>query len=132
MPLTTELAALAEERFVELTTFRRDGTSVGVPVWVARDGEALVVTTPAGSGKVKRLRRDPRVLLRPCGRRGGVEPDAPVVAGVAAVEVEDEAARAHRDAVFGTKYGMEYRVVLGVEKLGRGTGERVLLRITAP
>ncbi len=47
---------VAGERFVSLTTFRRDGTPVATPVWIARDGDALVVTTPADSGKVKRLR----------------------------------------------------------------------------
>ena len=61
---------LAGEQFVSLTTFRRDGTPVPTPVWIAQDGDApLVVTTPAGTGKVKRLRHDPRVELRTCNRR---------------------------------------------------------------
>ncbi|WP_433782855.1 hypothetical protein ACQPX6_23395 [Actinomycetospora sp. CA-101289] len=32
-----------------------------------REDGALVVTTPASSGKVERLRRDPRVVLRQAG-----------------------------------------------------------------
>ena len=66
------LLSLADERFISLTTFRRSGVPVSAPVWVARDGAALVVLTPAGSGKVKRLRRNPRVEVRPCGRFGAV------------------------------------------------------------
>ena len=67
-----QLLALAEQRFVLLTTYRRSGEAVSTPVWVAREGDALVVLTPARSGKAKRLRRDPRVQVQPCGRFGKV------------------------------------------------------------
>ena len=67
MPVTS-LLRLADERFVSLTTFRRSGQPVSTPVWVGRDGDALVVLTPSGSGKVKRLRADPRVEVQACGR----------------------------------------------------------------
>ncbi|MDT7579905.1 MAG: uncharacterized protein QOK35_1169, partial [Pseudonocardiales bacterium] len=49
------LAEMADEQFVSLSTFRRSGAPVATPVWIARDGDALVVTTIADSGKVKRL-----------------------------------------------------------------------------
>jgi PPOX class probable F420-dependent enzyme len=77
------LLALADHRFVSLTTFRCSGAPVSTPVWVGRDGESLVVLTPVGSGKVKRLRSDPRVELRPCGRFGGVADGATAVRGTA-------------------------------------------------
>ena len=38
---TPTVAALGEEKFVALTTFRRSGVPVPTPVWVARDGELL-------------------------------------------------------------------------------------------
>ncbi len=41
------LLALADEQYVLLTTTRRSGDRVPTPVWVARDGDALVVTTGA-------------------------------------------------------------------------------------
>ena len=63
---------MGRQEFVSLTTFRRTGASVATPVWIAPDGDVLVVTTPVESGKVKRLRPDPRVELRPCSRRGAV------------------------------------------------------------
>ena len=83
--VSSTLDHVAAEEFVSLTTFRRDGSPVAVPVWIARNGDALVVTTPAGTGKVKRLRRDPRVELRACGRRGQVREGAEPVAGLAEV-----------------------------------------------
>ena len=70
---------MADHRFVSLTTFRRSGTPVATPVWIARDGDALVVTTIVDSGKVKRARRDPRVELQPCTRRGTVADGATTV-----------------------------------------------------
>jgi PPOX class probable F420-dependent enzyme len=118
--------ALADEQFVSLTTFRRDGSPVPTPVWIARDGDVLVVTTPADSGKVKRLRRDPRVDLRPCDRRGRVRDGAVPVAGTA--EVLAPLPR-HADALRG-KYGVQYRIGTVVERLVRGRRERVILRIT--
>jgi uncharacterized protein len=128
MMLTQPLAQMAEHDFVALTTFRRNGDTVSTPVWIAVDGAALVVTTPATSGKVKRLRRDPRVEMRPCSRRGVVPDGAPVVPGVAEVVAPDDAsARALR-----TKYGWQYRLISTVEKLvNRRNRERVILRITS-
>lgn len=93
MPTDATLDELADEKFVSLTTFRKNGVGVPTPVWVGRDGDALVVTTPVGSGKVKRLRRNPTVELRPCSRRGTVEDDAPTVIAVAEIVEGDAATR---------------------------------------
>lgn len=49
-----------------LLTYRRDGTPVPTPVWAALAGEKLYVRSERSSGKVKRLRRDPRILIAPC------------------------------------------------------------------
>ena len=65
------LTNLAKQRYVSLTTFRRDGTAASVPVWVVSDdGERLLIWTGADTGKVKRIRRDPRVLIAPADYRG--------------------------------------------------------------
>ena len=117
---------LAGEQFVSLTTFRRNGTPVPTPVWLARDGDALVVTTPENTGKVKRLRHDPRVELRPCSRLGRVHPDAPTITGTAEVVTP---ASGHL-AALRRKYGLQYRILSVVERLTGGRRERVILRIT--
>ena len=57
-------------RHALLVTFRRDGTPVPTPVWAAPSGGRLYVRTARASGKVARLRRDPRVLVAPCSARG--------------------------------------------------------------
>ena len=70
-----DVEKLARGRYLSLTTFRRDGTPVATPVWVARQGDELVVYTARSSGKVKRLRNNNRVLLAPCNMRGRVNGD---------------------------------------------------------
>ena len=126
----TTFDALADEGFISLTTFRKSGEGVPTTVWVGQDGDALLVTTPRGSGKVKRLRRDACVELTASSRFGKVDDDAPSVSGLGEI-LDDDAARARCNAVMVEKYGLEYRVMMGIEKLGRkGDDNRVILRIT--
>lgn len=116
------LLALADERFVSLTTFRRSGEAVSTPVWIGADGDHLVVYTPAGSGKVKRLRHTARVELRPCDRRGRVADGAPTVAGTATIH--DDAAAVERVRVLmAGKYRLEFRIFMAVEAVVRRTRE---------
>lgn len=124
---------IASAEFVSLATFRRNGAEVATPVWIARDGDELVVTTERNTGKVKRLRRDDRVALRPCTRMGKVEPDAITVqarARVAGPSTEDRRA----DAALRRKYGWQFRAILGFEafvrRLQRRPDDRVILRIS--
>ena len=124
-----DLLALGDEPFVSLTTYRRTGEPVATPVWVARDGDALVVTTGADSGKVKRLRRDPRVQLRPCTRSGTVTDDAPTATGTAGILTGAD--RDRPAALLAGTYGLQYRIVMLIERIARrGRTDRVILRIT--
>jgi uncharacterized protein len=96
-------AALAKEPFVSITTFKRDGTPVSVPVWCAADNGTLLVFSEADSWKVKRIRRDPHVRLGPCSARGrprgpAVDADASLVKETATVE-----------ALLARKYGWAWR-----------------------
>jgi uncharacterized protein len=65
------VGALAGEKYISLTTFKRDGTAVPTPVWVVSDdGRRLLVWTGPDTWKVKRLRRDPRVVVAASDYRG--------------------------------------------------------------
>ena len=64
------LAELAAAKRTLLLTHRRDGRAVPTPVWAARAGACLYVRTERASGKVKRLRREPLLLVAPCTVRG--------------------------------------------------------------
>jgi PPOX class probable F420-dependent enzyme len=70
------LDALTRARYVSLTTYRKNGTSVATPVWHVVDDGRLYVWTEADSWKVKRLRRDDRVKVVVCDVRGRIAPGA--------------------------------------------------------
>lgn len=124
---------IAASPFVSLGTFRRNGAEVATPVWVALDGDDIVVTTERATGKVKRVRNDGRVTLRPCSRMGAVDPDAITVEAQARIagpsDDEPGAVAALRE-----KYGWEYRAIIGFEARLRGVqrrpADRVILRIS--
>jgi len=130
MSIPRAFAAMGDERFISLTTFRKTGDAVSTPVWIARDGDDLVVTTPATSGKVKRLRNSGRVEMRVCDRMGRVKESAPVIYGTAEIEFGDDVA-AKLNTIFGAKFRIEYRIFMAIERLGKqGRKDRVLLRIS--
>ena len=78
--------SISDEKYVLITTFRKNGDAVSSPVWIAplADGTAGF-TTEDGSGKVKRIRNNPRVTLQPCSVKGTVKHGSAVVEASAAV-----------------------------------------------
>src|SRR5437660_3569862 len=76
-------AAFAGQRYLNLETFKKSGQGVKTPVWFAADPSAkldsndakLYVYTIGVSGKVKRIRNNPRVNVAPCDMRGGLRGD---------------------------------------------------------
>jgi uncharacterized protein len=67
-------------KYLNLETFKKSGESVKTPVWFAADptadlassGAKLYLYTIGVSGKVKRVRNNPRVRITPCDMRGNV------------------------------------------------------------
>lgn len=57
-------------KYLSITSFKRDGTGVATPVWFVQEDGRLLVHTDANSGKVKRIRRNPQVLIAPCTATG--------------------------------------------------------------
>ena len=97
---------LAKSHYLSLTTFRTNGTPVATPVWLARQGNDLVVVTVRSSGKAKRLRNDSRVLLAPCDMRGRVGGDS--VEGTA--RLQDDAETAVSIDLVRRRYGLLARL----------------------
>lgn len=126
------VAALADEQYVLLTTVRRSRVPVPTPVWVVRHGDALLVTTGAEAGKVKRIRHTPRVTLQACDRVGRPLDGAPVFDAVASVH-DDPQSRADIVAALTAKYGMQYRMVRAMGALrGSRDGGATVVRLVAP
>ena len=127
--MTDAVSALADEKFVSLTTFKKDGGAVASPMWIGRDGDHLFFWTPADSWKAKRAKNNPDVIMAPCSRRGNIRAGAVQVHGVAEV-VADPATVERLAGVIRRKYGVEFHIVTFIERLlARGRKPRLILRI---
>jgi PPOX class probable F420-dependent enzyme len=96
-----DLTPFVGQRYLNLESFKRDGTPVQTPVWFAEDYGVLYVYTLANAGKVKRIRRNPRIRLAPCTMRGTVT--GPWVG--AEGTIVDATTAAHGHALLRQKYG---------------------------
>ncbi|MGH9863468.1 MAG: PPOX class F420-dependent oxidoreductase [Candidatus Acidiferrales bacterium] len=65
-----KLRPFAGARYLSLESYRKNGAAVRTPLWFVEEGGVLYISTPADSGKVKRLRRNPRVRIVPSDFRG--------------------------------------------------------------
>ncbi|MEU8246018.1 PPOX class F420-dependent oxidoreductase [Nonomuraea sp. NPDC048916] len=117
---------LGSEQYVSVTTYRKDGTPVATPVWVAQDGDALVIWTAADSGKVKRIRNNPAVTVAPCDYRGRLKGEAEP----GRAEVLDAERTERVRALFRRKYGLLGRITMLGSRLRRGSTGTVGVRIT--
>ena len=128
--MTDAVSALGAEKFVSLTTFKKDGSAVASPLWIGQDGDHVFFWTPADSWKVKRAKNNPQVIMAPCSRGGKVRPAAVQVHGEAEV-ISDAATVARLADVIRHKYGVEFRIVTFIERvLARGKKPpRVILRV---
>jgi uncharacterized protein len=100
------LTPFVGQRYLNLESFKRDGTPVQTPVWFVEEEGVLYVYTLANAGKVKRIRRHPRIRIAPCTMRGTVigpwvEADATIV---------DATTAAHGHALLRHKYGWLKRI----------------------
>ncbi|CAA9467882.1 MAG: hypothetical protein AVDCRST_MAG02-3326 [uncultured Rubrobacteraceae bacterium] len=120
--------ALANERYVRLSTFRKSGAPVPTPVWSARVGENLYAVTGRNTGKVKRIRNNPTVALAPSDFRG--RPKGRDVRAVA--RLTDERKGGAADGALRRKYGWQYRVFEFVEGLRGAADELVFLEFRRP
>jgi PPOX class probable F420-dependent enzyme len=126
--MTAPFGQAGTAKYVLLTTFRKDGTPVSSPLWAALDGEKLLMWTVTDSWKVKRLRRNPAVLVQACDVRGKETYGDPV-SGTA--EILDAAGSDHAREIVQKKYGILGWVTVKGSVLRRGKKGSIGLAITA-
>lgn len=79
MTETEAFPTLRGHRFMNLITFRKSGQGVKTPVWFAEEDNKLYMLTGSQTGKAKRIRNNPHVLVAPAnflGRPLGLEVEA--------------------------------------------------------
>jgi uncharacterized protein len=117
---------LGSEQYISVTTYRKDGTPVATPVWVAQDGDAVVFWTVTGSAKIKRIGNNPEVSVAACDLRGNLKGEP--VKGRA--EVLDAAQTERVRGLLRRKYGLIGWITLFGSKVRRGSAGTVGVRIT--
>jgi PPOX class probable F420-dependent enzyme len=120
------IASLASERYISLTTFKRDGTPVSTPVWVVSDDHRrLLVWSAASTWKVRRIRRDPNVLVAPASFRGK---ERGARRAATARLVDDPGV----DELLRRKYGWQKRALDFLNRKGHGAWATIELTDRAP
>ena len=120
------LATLDQQRYLNLATFRRNGRAVETPVWFALREGRLYVFTDGTSGKVKRLRANPRIRIAPCDVRGKLKGDW----GEGKGRIVDEPAAVEAAyAVLRRKYGLQMRVIDFFSGLAGRISRRAILEL---
>ena len=102
----TEIDQFANQKYLNLESYRKSGAAVATPVWFAQNGDEFYIYSLAEAGKVKRIRNNPRVRLMPCDLRGG--PKGEWVEATARIIDGAEADRAQR--LLDKKYGLLKRI----------------------
>ncbi len=102
-----KLTELANHKYMNLETYRKNGQPVRTPVWFMIDNNVIYVVTTADTGKVKRLRNNPAVRIMPSGFRG--EPKGEWMEGRARFAEGAEAERAIE--LRKKRYGLQARLV---------------------
>lgn len=108
-----KLAQFANQQYLNLESYRKNGQPVCTPLWFAEGDGVLYFYTVAHSYKVKRLRNNPRVRIAPCDARGKVKG-----AWVEATAQQLGAAESRRaNDLLNRKYGWQKRTLNLLAKL---------------
>ncbi|MEV0946718.1 PPOX class F420-dependent oxidoreductase [Rhodococcus sp. NPDC049939] len=124
--VNAEFDRVMSAKYVLLTTFRKDGTPVGTPLWAAADGDRLLMWTVTASYKVKRIRRNSEVTVAACDARGNPKGSEVPARAVILDSVETDHAR---DAI-ARKYGIVGWLTMKGSLIRRGKSGTIGLAIT--
>ena len=105
-----QLLDFAEVQYINLETFKKDGTKVTTPVWVAQLNNALVVTTGKNAGKVKRIRNNGKAIIYTTNQSGSKKLSEELV--VQGSILTDEDLKTEAVNILKKKYGMMAKMML--------------------
>lgn len=126
--MTDLWAPFREKRYINLTTFRKNGKAVSTPVWFVLLDDRMYVWTGRNTGKVKRVRANGRAQIAPSDARGRpLGPSIPVRARI----VADPDLHRRVERAFLARYGCQYRLIgLLYRVRGSKVGEPVVIELT--
>ena len=98
-----------KEKYVNLSTQKKDGSLVNTPVWFAQDGDKndFYIFSAGEAGKVKRIRNFSSVKVAICDFKGNLRGEW-ISAQAELIDEEDSEVRAYRQ--LHKKYGLTIKV----------------------
>ncbi|MGV9798036.1 PPOX class F420-dependent oxidoreductase [Mycobacterium sp. NPDC003449] len=120
-------ADVAKAEYILLTTFTKDGRPKPTAVWVAPEGERLLVISRAQAWKVKRIRNTARVTVAVCDVRGNPKSAAVEAHAV----ILDPARTADVYDAIGKRYGAIGKTFNFFSKLRGGMDHNIGLELRA-
>jgi len=102
-----QLEQFLDLKYINLETYKMDGTPIRTPVWFVIDKNLIYVITRDSTGKVKRLGNNQDVRIVPCSFKG--EPKNEWVKGEAEMITGEEADKVIK--LRKKKYGMFARLI---------------------
>lgn len=111
---------LDRAKYIAFVSYRQDGSPVSTAVWVVPYQDGYAFTTDAGSWKVKRILRNPRVTIQVSNMRGRPRKGVPLHRGRA--EVLDDAGVVEVRAKIRQKYRIMYKLL--IERSDRKAAKR--------
>jgi hypothetical protein len=102
-----KLSMFLNQKYINLETYKKDGTPVRTPVWFVIDNDLIFVITRDSTGKVKRLKNNQDVQIVSCSFKG--KPKNEWMRGKAEKITGEEADMAIK--LRKKKYGMSARLI---------------------
>lgn len=120
-----KLAQFANQKYLSLESYKKDGTPVATPLWFAQEGGVFYIYSLANAWKVKRIRNNPRVRIAPCDLRGNLKGEW--VDAAARILDQTEAEKAHR--LLNQKYGLLKRMGDFFSKLRKSARAAIAIQV---
>jgi len=114
------------EKVISLETYRRNGQPVRTPVWFLIEDGILYVHTDDSTGKVKRIRRNPRVRVAPSHFRG--KPKAEYIEARALLEASPGTVEKYHSKIY-RKYGWQGTFTRFLQRFSRSKAKDVIIAI---
>ncbi len=120
----TGLSRFQGEKVMSLETFRRNGEPIRTPVWFLVEDGVIYVHTDDSTGKVKRIRRNPRVRIAPSHFRG--KPKADYLEARAEFETKPETVEKYRSRIY-KKYGIQGTLTTFMQRFSRSKAKDIII-----
>jgi uncharacterized protein len=120
--MSVDISQFDKTNYINLETYRKNGISVITPVWFVIEGKNFFVITKSSTGKIKRLRNNPKIRISPCDFRGKVK--GKWLNGLATLKTPDEYPQINN--LRNKKYGFRTKLV---SLFTRGKGSLIIICI---